>query len=80
MKIVHKNRATRCLLNVYLMTLSGGRIAQTEDLGFHSRQGQVTFLVSTTFRPALESTQPPIQWEPKVLSLWLNRTGREAAH
>jgi hypothetical protein len=32
------------------------------------------------FRPALESTQPPIQWVPGALSKWVKRPGREAEH
>jgi hypothetical protein len=35
-----------------------------ERLGFHSRQGQETFLFSTAFRLALKFTQLPIQWVP----------------
>jgi hypothetical protein len=38
------------------------------------------FLFSTSSRPALESTQPPIQWVPGALSLGVKRSGREADH
>jgi hypothetical protein len=43
--------------------------------GFDFRQGLGILLFSTAFRPALEPTQPPIQWVPGV-----NRPGREADH
>jgi hypothetical protein len=33
---------------------------------------------SMSFRPVLESTQPPIQWVPGVLSLGVKRPGRES--
>jgi hypothetical protein len=35
-----------------------------DDRGFDSRQGPWIFIFSTAFRPALWSTQPPIQWAP----------------
>jgi hypothetical protein len=35
---------------------------------------------STVFRPALGSTQPPIQWAPGDLSRGVKRPGREADH
>jgi hypothetical protein len=38
------------------------------------------FLFSTWSRPALGSTQPPIQWVPGVLSLGVKRPGRESDH
>jgi hypothetical protein len=38
------------------------------------------FLFSMSSRPALESTQPPIQWVPGALSPWVERPGREADH
>jgi hypothetical protein len=38
------------------------------------------FSFSTASRPALEPTQPPIQWVPEVLSLGVKRPGREAHH
>jgi len=34
--------------------------------GVDSRQGWGFFLFTTTFRPALVPTQPPIQWEPRL--------------
>jgi len=36
------------------------------------------FLFNTTSRPA--PTQPPIQWVPGALFLWVKRPGREADH
>jgi hypothetical protein len=38
------------------------------------------FLFSKSSRPALRSTQPPIQWVPGALSPGIERLGREADH
>jgi hypothetical protein len=38
------------------------------------------FHFSTSSRPALRSTQPPIQWVPGALSTGVKRSGREADH
>jgi hypothetical protein len=46
--------------------------------GFESRQGLRIFLFTTVSRPVLGSTQPPIQWVPRALSLGVKRPGREA--
>jgi hypothetical protein len=49
--------------------------------GQSSSPGRVkNFLFSKSSRPALGSTQPPIQWAPGVLSPWVKRQGREADH
>jgi hypothetical protein len=45
-----------------------------------SRQGLEVFPFATAFRPALRSTQPPIQWVPGALSSGVKRPGREADH
>jgi hypothetical protein len=37
-------------------------------------------IFSTSFRPALGSTQPPIQWVPGALSPGVRRPGRETNH
>jgi hypothetical protein len=37
-------------------------------------------IFSTSSRPALGSTQPPIQWVPVALSPGVKRPGREADH
>jgi hypothetical protein len=38
------------------------------------------FLFSTSSRPALGSTWPPIQWVPRAFSQGVKRPGREADH
>jgi hypothetical protein len=48
--------------------------------GFHSRQGQRFFLFPTASRPAVEPTQPPIQWLQGALSPRVKRPGRESDH
>jgi hypothetical protein len=35
---------------------------------------------NVTSRPALEPTQPPIQWVPGAVSLGVKRPGRKADH
>jgi hypothetical protein len=37
-------------------------------------------ILSTSFRPALGPTQPPVEWVPRTLSPALKRQGREADH
>jgi hypothetical protein len=51
-----------------------------DDRRFESRQGLGIFLFTTVSRLALGPTQPPIQWEPEVLSLGAKRPGREVDH
>jgi len=46
--------------------------------GFDSRQGLGIFLFTTSPRPALVPTQPPIQWIPGTLSLGVKRLGPKA--
>jgi hypothetical protein len=49
--------------------------------GRSSSPGRVNnFLFSKSSRPALRSTQSPIQWVPGALSLGLKRPGREVHH
>jgi hypothetical protein len=50
----------------------------TEESGFDSRYGQEILLFSITSRPALGSTQPPIQWDPEATSPEVKRQGRGA--
>jgi hypothetical protein len=40
----------------------------------------MNFLFSKSSRPALRSTQPPIQWVPAALSPGVKRSGREVDH
>jgi hypothetical protein len=49
-------------------------------LGFDSRRGLGIFPSTAVSRMALGTTQPPIQWLPAALSLWVKRPGREADH
>jgi hypothetical protein len=46
-------------------------------MGFDSRRGLVIFLFDMS-RPALEPTQPPVQWVSGALPLGVKRPGREA--
>jgi hypothetical protein len=48
------------------------------DWEFKSGQRLGIFLFTTASRPALEPTQPPIQWVPGALSVEAKRPGREA--
>jgi hypothetical protein len=49
--------------------------------GRSSSPGRVkNFLFSKSYRPALGSTQPPIQWVPRALSPGVKRPYREADH
>jgi hypothetical protein len=50
-----------------------------DDQELESRQGLGIFL-NTASRPALEPTQPPIQWVPRTLSLGVRLPGREDDH
>jgi hypothetical protein len=51
------------------------------QMGWSSSPGNVkNFLFSTSFWPALGSTQPPIQWVSRALSLGLKRPACEADH
>jgi len=45
---------------------------------FPAGVGLGIFIFTTVSRTALESTQPPIQWVPGVLSLGVKRPEREA--
>jgi hypothetical protein len=51
-----------------------------DDRWFESREGLGIFLFTTASRPALEPTQPPIQWVSGALSLGEKWPGREADH
>jgi hypothetical protein len=51
-----------------------------DDLGFESQQGLGIFIFTIVSRPALGTTQPPIQWVPEALSLGIKQLGYEADH
>jgi hypothetical protein len=48
---------------------------RADDRGFESRQGLGIFLFTTASIPALEHTQPPLQWIPAVPLLGVKRPG-----
>jgi hypothetical protein len=80
--VSHNNRGKLLLLLWnelgYLGRYSDGLWARRP--GFDSRQGQEIFLYSTLSRPALGSTQPPIQWVLRARSSTVKWPGREADH
>jgi hypothetical protein len=50
-------------------------------VGVRSRRGLSIFPLASVSRPALGSTQPPVQWVPGVLSPGVKvRPGRDADH
>jgi hypothetical protein len=51
-----------------------------DNQGFESREGLGIVSFTTVSRPALEPTQPPIQWVPGALSLGVKRPECEADH
>jgi hypothetical protein len=51
-----------------------------DDGEFDSRRRLRIFLFTTSSRPALGPTQPPIQWVPGTLSLGVKWPGFEADH
>jgi hypothetical protein len=51
-----------------------------DDRVFESRREVGIFLLTPASRPALEPTEPPIQWSPEALSLGVKRPDREADH
>jgi hypothetical protein len=51
-----------------------------EDRGVGVRVPVGSRIISTFSRPALDPTEPPIQWVPGALSTELKRLGREADH
>jgi hypothetical protein len=55
-------------------------VYRLDDWGFKSQQELGIFLITTVFRPALGSTQPPIQWVPGAISLGIKQPGHEADH
>jgi hypothetical protein len=52
----------------------------TDPRGFHSREGQETFLFSTAFTPALRPTQSSTQKVPRVAFLVLKLPERETGY
>jgi hypothetical protein len=73
-------------LNPALILSSHIRLSGTElgygldDQRFQTWQGLGIFPFITASRSALGTSQPPIQWVPRDLSLGVKRQGREADH
>jgi hypothetical protein len=53
---------------------------ELDDLRVGVRVSVESRIFSTSSRPALGSTQPPIQWVPGTLSPRVKQPGREADH
>jgi hypothetical protein len=64
------------LLNIILLNL----ILGINLFGWNLILERTRKIFSTSFRPALGSTQSPIQWVPGALSPGVKRPGREADH
>jgi hypothetical protein len=69
----------RELINIYnkLVLRNGYGL---DDRGMEVRVPVGQRIFSTSSRPALGPTQPPIQWVPGALSLGVKRLGREAGY
>jgi hypothetical protein len=76
------NHADSDLPGVHVRRDGSVGIAASYDLdGQISNPGRgTTFFSSPVSRPAVGSTQPPIQWVPRALSPGEKRQGREADH
>jgi hypothetical protein len=60
---------------------SGSIVSDYGRSGFDPWRGQRIFPLTSVSRPALRSTQPPVQWIPGVLSPGVKaRPGRDADH
>jgi hypothetical protein len=70
------------IVSLFIITSSSYRDwLRAERVGRSRSPGRVnSFLFSTSSRPVLGSTQPPIQWVPTALSPEVKRPGREADH
>jgi hypothetical protein len=70
-----------CLkMNSVVVGIATGYWLDDRGFGVPSSGRDKNFLFSTSSRPALESTQPPIQWVPGALSPGVKRPGHEADH
>jgi hypothetical protein len=69
-----------CVLTFYGMLRCYAAGWTIRVLGFGSRRGLGIYLFTTASRTALGSTQPPIKWVPRALSLGVKRPGPEADH
>jgi hypothetical protein len=82
--ITRRNNLTSPLLFLYRSLVRAVGIATGYGLDGRRLGVRVpvfkNFLFSTSSRPVLGSTQPPIQWVPEALSPRVKRQGREADH
>jgi hypothetical protein len=60
--------------------IATGYVLDVRMIGVRFPAGLGIFLFDTASKPALGSTQPPIQWVPGALSLGVERPLREADH
>jgi hypothetical protein len=63
----------------YTIIVRGDKYYIFDVLEFDSRRG-LGILFTTASKPALDLTQPPIQWTAGALSVGVKRPGREADH
>jgi hypothetical protein len=66
------------LMPGYLMTQFCWMLLSVDKSIKYQNWQRKIFLFSTASRPAVESTQPPIQWVPGALFPGVKRLGREA--
>jgi hypothetical protein len=82
---MHSYFSSSSPLHLFLLSLyEGGSVSKAMYVGDRVqflaglRKGLFLFIIAST--PAVEPTEPPIQWIPEALSVGVKRTGREADH
>jgi hypothetical protein len=77
----HKITSKVIVLHILISTFLIGSHYSSVGIVTTYGLGEVkNFLFSTSCRPVLGSTQPPIQWVQEAVSLGVKRLGREANH